>query len=196
MYFVPESPWCKKLVGREAGPRDDVKFPVKRKSQAELNITVPVKRGTTFLPCSAVFRLLRGGLYDPWVLSEFVLGHRASLVQSIRLPVESYAGDSQSVRWKGCTWDETTKEKLLSNRKRAMVNLRGYSGLSERGMSRILGVSEVDGTNFHQQCNSGWLLIFLKCHLIKHIKIQESWISLKLFLRREGREAMEQGSEC
>lgn len=41
-----------------------------------------------------------------------------------------------------------------------------------------------------------WVIIdFLKCHLMKHNKILETWILLKVFTGREGREAMERCSE-
>lgn len=97
------------------------------------------------------FQASWGGTYDPRVLSEFVLSHISSLVQSIHLPIEPNVGDIH-LSGRG---DMHEMRLQRGSSFQIYKGLCGYSGLPEPGMSTVFGVSEVDGTDFHQQCNSG-----------------------------------------
>lgn len=108
----------KEMSGRRGRTHTRSRVPSQeKKSQVELNITVSAGRGTSFLRCSAVFRLLRMELYDPWVLSAFVLDHIPCPMQSTHQPREPNVEDSQSVKWREGLWEETKGEALFQSRK-------------------------------------------------------------------------------
>ena len=93
--------WCKKWAGVwGAHYSGGVEFPGKRKrdpGRAQHPGPREKEHSASPPPLLTLFGLLREGLYDPGVLSEFVLDHPSSLMWNTHHPKKANAGDSHSL---------------------------------------------------------------------------------------------------